>query len=203
MTGEGEGKEGTFPESWGLRASVSSSPVPLPLQPFFCFRSNFRAITRLETLATQATLMSTGSLVIHRPKPLRSLRRGARSAFLEDYYAPIYVKPAGEGGGKVGHGQTGKSFKSNATKFPHPGLHIVIKYPKADPKKGTIKISPNKTVQSLFINVACSRLSDSGEDAKEKGTRNVRGAGKRKKEGREPVIIYFTTLFRPLLARLR
>ena len=24
-------------------------------QPFFCFRSNFRAITRLETLATQAT----------------------------------------------------------------------------------------------------------------------------------------------------
>ena len=31
MTGEGEGKE-----------------------PFFCFRSNFRAITRLETLATQA-----------------------------------------------------------------------------------------------------------------------------------------------------
>ena len=33
---------------------VSSSPLPLPLQPFFCFRSNFRAITRLETLATQA-----------------------------------------------------------------------------------------------------------------------------------------------------
>ena len=34
---------------------VSSSPLPLPLQPFFfCFRSNFRAITRFETLATQA-----------------------------------------------------------------------------------------------------------------------------------------------------
>ena len=30
------------------------SPLPLPLQPFFCFHSNFRAITRLETLATQA-----------------------------------------------------------------------------------------------------------------------------------------------------
>ena len=27
-----------------------------PLQPFFCFRSNFRAITRLETLATQANV---------------------------------------------------------------------------------------------------------------------------------------------------
>ena len=30
------------------------SPSP---QPFFCFRSNFRAITRLETLATQAKLL--------------------------------------------------------------------------------------------------------------------------------------------------
>ena len=44
MTGEGEGNEGT------------SSPLPLPLQAFFCFRSNFRAITRLVTLATQATV---------------------------------------------------------------------------------------------------------------------------------------------------
>ena len=32
-----------------------SSPLPLPLPPFFfCSRSNFRAKTRLETLATQA-----------------------------------------------------------------------------------------------------------------------------------------------------
>ena len=42
---------------------------------------------------------------------------------------------------------TGKSFQSNATKFPHPRLHIAV-----NPKKGTIKISPNKTLQSL-INV--------------------------------------------------
>ena len=34
-------------------------------------------------------------------------------------------------------------------------------------------------------NVPCFRLPDSGEDAKEKGTRKVGGAGKRKKEGRE------------------
>ena len=27
--------KGRFPESWGLRASVSSSPPPLPFQPFF------------------------------------------------------------------------------------------------------------------------------------------------------------------------
>ena len=45
---------------------------------------------------------------------------------------------------------TNKSFQSNATKFPHPGLHIAVKYPKAGPEKGTIKISPNKTVQSLL-----------------------------------------------------
>ena len=33
-------------------------PSPLPLQPFFfCFRFNFRAITRLETLATQAIII--------------------------------------------------------------------------------------------------------------------------------------------------
>ena len=49
-----------------------------------------------------------------------------------------------------------KSFQSNATKFPHSGSHIATKYPKAEPKKGTMKISPNKTLQSLFINVAAS-----------------------------------------------
>ena len=48
----------------------------------------------------------------------------------------------------------GKSFQSNATKFPHSRLHIAVS-PKAEPKKGTIKISPNKTLQS-FINVAAS-----------------------------------------------
>ena len=40
---------------------------------------------------------------------------------------------------------TGKSFQSIATKFPHPGLHIAVKYPKAEPKKG-----------KQFINVAAS-----------------------------------------------
>ena len=48
----------------------------------------------------------------------------------------------------------GKSFQSNATKFPHPRLHIAVN-PKEEPKKGAIKISPNKTLQS-FINVAAS-----------------------------------------------
>ena len=85
------------------------------------------------------------------------------------HYAPVNVKPAGGGGGggRAWGGDltffknmssnslpTGKSFQSNATKFPHPRLHIAVN-PKAEPKKGTIKISPNKTLQS-FINVAAS-----------------------------------------------
>ena len=51
---------------------------------------------------------------------------------------------------------TEKSFLSNATKFLHPGLYIAIKYPKEESKKGTIKMSPNKKLQSLFRKVAAS-----------------------------------------------
>ena len=47
---------------------------------------------------------------------------------------------------------TGKSFQSIATKFPHPGLHIAVKYPKAEPKKGKIEISPNKLkLRNLYL----------------------------------------------------
>ena len=70
--------------------------------------------------------------------------------------APINVKPAaGRGGGRAWGGDltffknlqsnflpTDKIFQSNATTFPHPGLHVAVKYPKAGLKKGTIKISP-------------------------------------------------------------
>ena len=57
--------------------------------------------------------------------------------------APINVKPVGSGGGRACGGDltffknlqsnsllTGKSFQSNATKFPHPALHIAVKYRK-------------------------------------------------------------------------
>ena len=47
---------------------------------------------------------------------------------------------------------TGKSFQSIAAKFPHPGLHIAVKYPKGEPKKGTIKISSNKLkLRNLYL----------------------------------------------------
>ena len=91
---------------------------------------------------------------------------------------PINVKPAGGGGGRQGmgwgfdifqkstvkfpaHGQiipvrSRLLFQSNATRSLHPGQHIATKYPKAEPKKGTMKLSLNKTLQSLLINVAAS-----------------------------------------------
>ena len=90
------------------------------------------------------------------------------------YYAPINVKPAGggEGGGRAWGGDltffknlpsnslpTSKSFHSIATKFPHPGLHISV-HPKAGPEKGTIKISPNKTLQLGFIYKRCCITKD-------------------------------------------
>ena len=82
------------------------------------------------------------------------------------------MKPAAKGGGGGGRAwggdltffknlpsnslSMGKSFQSNATKSLHPGQHIATKYPKAEPKKGTMKISPNKTLKYLFINDAAS-----------------------------------------------
>ena len=87
---------------------------------------------------------------------------GRNHLFFSNNNAPINVMPAGgEAGHRVGIWlfqsnslPTGKSFQSNATKFPHLGLHIAVN-PKAEPKKGTIKISLNKTLQS-FIKVAAS-----------------------------------------------
>ena len=84
-------------------------------------------------------------------------------------YAPIYVKPAGGGGREAGHGWGFDIFQKYAVKFPAhrqitpvkcnqipPPRAAHIKYLKAGPKKGTIKICPNKTLQSLLINFAAS-----------------------------------------------
>ena len=46
---------------------------------------------------------------------------------------------------------TGKSFQSNATKFPHPAFWAAHCY---QISQGTMKISPSKILRSLFINVA-------------------------------------------------
>ena len=54
----------------GGKGKVSSSPLPLP--PFFNhFRSNFRAITRLETLATHAKTFPHYLVMEHHLKHLK------------------------------------------------------------------------------------------------------------------------------------
>ena len=79
------------------------------------------------------------------------------------YNAPINVQPVG---GRQGMGWGFDIFQKFAVKFPaHRQIipvkcnqisppraaHCAVKYPKARPEKGTIKISPNKTLKSLFI----------------------------------------------------
>ena len=77
MTGEGEGKEGTF--------------------FFFCFRSNFRAITRLETLATQArpAIERRGGTYSSRAHSLAACFAGAvTSKLLYRFSIKVTHKPA-------------------------------------------------------------------------------------------------------------
>ena len=64
-----------------------------------------------------------------------------------EVYAPNYIKQAGGGGGIQGMGIW--HFSQICRQIPsQPGLHIVV-HPKAGPKKGIIKISPNTTLQSI------------------------------------------------------
>ena len=58
MTGEGGGAE-----EESVAGFLFSPPLPLP-PFFFSSRSNFRAITRLETLATQANLSLKFNVII-------------------------------------------------------------------------------------------------------------------------------------------
>jgi len=71
-----------------------------------------------------------------------------------DNNAPINVKPAGACR-QIPCPQANHSSQMQPN-FPTTGLHIAIKYSKAEPKKCTMKIFPNKILQSLFINVAAS-----------------------------------------------
>ena len=83
-------------------------------------------------------------------------------------YAPINVTPAA--GGRQGIGWGFDFFQKFSIKFPAHGQIIPVKCNQisppwaahccqskgaAEPKKGTIKISPNKTLQS-FLSVAAS-----------------------------------------------
>ena len=60
-------------------------------------------------------------------------------------------------------------------------IYLLLNFLSSGPGYVYTSTAASRTV----LHLACSRLSDSGEDAKEKGTRKVGGTGKRKKEGRE------------------
>ena len=72
-------------------------------------------------------------------------------------YAPINVKPAGGAGHGVGIWLFSKICsqipcpRANHSSQLQPNFPTPVKYTKAGPKKGTIKISPNKTLKYLFI----------------------------------------------------
>ena len=60
--------EHSFSKSWGLRASVSFSPLPLPLPChsfFLLLSSQCSWRTRAETLATQASQVTISGISIH------------------------------------------------------------------------------------------------------------------------------------------
>ena len=64
--------ERSFSKSWGLRASGSFFPLPLPRHSFyFCSRPNFSRGTRAETLATQATPITKVNIKIWKHLPLQ------------------------------------------------------------------------------------------------------------------------------------
>ena len=65
----------------------------------------------------------------------------------------------------------------------------INKYYPPPPRKNVVTVHPYLPITATSLQrregfhcIACSRLSDSREDAKVKGTRKVGGAGKRKKE---------------------
>ena len=78
MTGEGEGKEGTT---------------------FFCFRSNFRAITRLETLATQAreNVVNTTFQECKSPLPVDIRRSKQQGQCQPRFQVSIQLVPSEQG----------------------------------------------------------------------------------------------------------
>ena len=88
---------------------------------------------------------------------------------LDSGFQSLWTYQGQGGGGGQGMEWRFDIFQKIAVKFPAHGQIIPVNcnqlspprgdiavHPKAGPKKGTTEISPNKTLQSLFINVAAS-----------------------------------------------
>ena len=100
------------------------SPLPLPLQPFFCFRSNFRAITRLETLATQARWATP--ILVRRCGPLRSsLHVCWKSAVMAIMPRFLFCLPPISACGNL---DTQKILVCHSLKLQAPAVVCVLRY---------------------------------------------------------------------------
>ena len=92
-------------------------PLPLPLHPFFfCFRSNFPAITRLETLATQA-----------KTKPVSKQAHAKTLSSLQNLiYLFIYLCKDSRQGSFLSLGKLLTSFEAPKRRTPEIGIHNCV-----------------------------------------------------------------------------
>ena len=99
-------------------------PSPSPFNLFFCFRSNFRAITRLETLATQARWATP--ILVRRCGPLRSsLHVCWKSAVMAIMPRFLFCLPPISACGNL---DTQKILVCHSLKLQAPAVVCVLRY---------------------------------------------------------------------------
>ena len=99
-------------------------PSPSPFNLFFCFRSNFRAITRLETLATEARWATP--ILVRRCGPLRSsLHVCWKSAVMAIMPRFLFCLPPISACGNL---DTQKILVCHSLKLQAPAVVCVLRY---------------------------------------------------------------------------
>ena len=99
-------------------------PSPFPFNLFFCFRSNFRAITRLETLATEARWATP--ILVRRCGPLRSsLHVCWKSAVMAIMPRFLFCLPPISACGNL---DTQKILVCHSLKLQAPAVVCVLRY---------------------------------------------------------------------------
>ena len=134
-------------------------------------KTDFMQTVNLLTIELQLRVEGSNNLLSLYLFSLKPALKASSDVRYSGYYAPINVKPVwGGGGGSRAWGWGFDIFQKFGVKLPAHGqiilvncnqisppraAHCCYKCPKAEPKKGTIKISPNKTLQSLFTLRCC------------------------------------------------
>ena len=129
-TGEGEGNEGM--KEWRNEGFLFSTPPPPSTFFFFCSRSNFRAVTRLETLATQASkrlslIFQTFVKITQMLRPVFMSKGLSPPQKLHIDSVPTSLQARDPGGGGVLLGILGGGVLTWPY-FSHPFFHFVFAY---------------------------------------------------------------------------